>query len=501
MADLPLADRLADAAIRAGAGPEPNFVRAHALSWLGRGEEAESVLAAVSTEGLSDIERARLAFLRASNLLWAIGDPARAKAVIDDAAHVAPAGDRTYIDAFLTVYWFATDRPDLAVEAAESLVIQDLPPVVGAEIGWVLTAIAADAGRTTEAIEYARAGYDAATRSLDAPHMRFNIADAHIGALLLAGRIAEAVEVADWVRGQAADLPGAAQSLGAGIAGRAALGAGRLDEARGLLERAAAGLTAAGYGAGWGFRYRVPNVTAVAMSQSTGAAIEALAGLDSVRRTFRSLDHEQSLARAWVSAAQGAVSEAISLMRAAAERASGKRQFAVEVSCLQSAAQFGDASCVRRLRELGPLVEGPRAAVATRFAEALQDRDAAEMAIASEEFESMGDVVAAIDAAAHAAVRYRGQELRGSSLTCSTRATALAERCGVRTPALGQAAESLPFTDREREIVGLLAAGLSNREVAERLTLSVRTVESHIYRAMNKTGTSSREELVKLLSG
>ena len=115
LADLPLADRLADAAIRAGAGPEPNFVRAHALSWLGRGEEAESVLAAVSTEGLSDIERARLAFLRASNLLWAIGDPARAKAVIDDAAHVAPAGDRTYIDAFLTVYWFATDRPDLAL--------------------------------------------------------------------------------------------------------------------------------------------------------------------------------------------------------------------------------------------------------------------------------------------------------------------------------------------------------------------------------------------------
>ena len=35
LADLPLADRLAEAAIRAGAGPEPNFVRAHALSWLG----------------------------------------------------------------------------------------------------------------------------------------------------------------------------------------------------------------------------------------------------------------------------------------------------------------------------------------------------------------------------------------------------------------------------------------------------------------------------------
>ncbi|HXS22585.1 MAG TPA: hypothetical protein VN719_00005, partial [Gemmatimonadales bacterium] len=37
LADLALADRLAEAAIHAGAGPEPNFVRAHALSWLGRG--------------------------------------------------------------------------------------------------------------------------------------------------------------------------------------------------------------------------------------------------------------------------------------------------------------------------------------------------------------------------------------------------------------------------------------------------------------------------------
>ena len=66
--------------------------------------------------------------------------------------------------------------------------------------------------------------------------------------------------------------------------------------------------------------------------------------------------------------------------------------------------------------------------------------------------------------------------------------------------ALGQAAEALPFTDREREIVMLLAAGLSNRQVAERLTLSVRTVESHIYRAMAKTGTRGRDELIELLN-
>jgi DNA-binding CsgD family transcriptional regulator len=36
--------------------------------------------------------------------------------------------------------------------------------------------------------------------------------------------------------------------------------------------------------------------------------------------------------------------------------------------------------------------------------------------------------------------------------------------------------------------------------VAERLTLSTRTVEGHIYRAMARTGTASREELAALLT-
>src|ERR1700756_4232577 len=75
LADLPLADRLAEAAIRAGAGPEPNFVRAHSLSWLGRGEEADAVLADIDIDQLTDRDRARFAFFRASNLLWALGDP------------------------------------------------------------------------------------------------------------------------------------------------------------------------------------------------------------------------------------------------------------------------------------------------------------------------------------------------------------------------------------------------------------------------------------------
>jgi DNA-binding CsgD family transcriptional regulator len=499
LADLPLADRLAEAAIRAGAGPEPNFVRAHALSWLGRGEEADAVLAKVDRGQLSGSEYARLAFLRASNMLWTLGDPARAKEIIDDAAYNASSQARSYVDAFLTVYWFATDQPDVAKQASKKLVLEGLPPVVGAEIAWVLAAVSADAGRTSEAVAVAEAGYKVAARSFDAPHMRFNIADAHVSALLLAGRIADALDVAERVRQQAADLPGAAQLLGAAVAGRAALGAGRLHSACVLLEQAAQGLSAT-HATGWGYRYNVPRTTALAMRGLTDDANAALAALDSLDRTFRSLDYESSLAQAWVAAGQGAVSEAISVLLAAAQRAAVKGQFAAEVICLQTATQFGNRSGAPRLGELESIVEGPRVGLAARFAVALHGGKAAELAAVSVEFERMGDLVAAVDAAAQAALAYRNQGLRGSALGCSTRAAALAEQCGgVCSPGLRQATEPVPLTDRETEIVMLIGEGLSNRAVAERLTLSVRTVESHIYRAMAKTGVASREALAALL--
>jgi DNA-binding CsgD family transcriptional regulator len=497
LADLALADRLAEAAIHAGAGPEPNFVRAHALSWLGRGEEAEAVLAEVPISQLSEGDRARLAFLRSSNTLWALGDPERAKELIEEASRVTPPEARTYIDAFLTVYWFATDQPDEAVQASKNLALEDLP-VVGAEIAWALAQISADAGHTAEAVAAADAGHTVATRALDAPHMRFNIADAEVSALLLAGQVTDALEVAERTRQQAAHLPGAAQLLGAAVAGRAALGAGDLHSACSLLGQAVEGLSES-HPIGWGYRYNVPRTTALAMRGLTDEAAAALAALDNVQRRFRSLDYERSLARAWVTAAQGAASEAITLSLSAAERARATGRFAAEVLCLQTATQFGDRTSAPRLRELESVVEGPRVGLAARFAAAISEGDGAELSSVSQEFERMGDLTAALDAAAHAALSYRRQDKRGSALGCSTRADALAERCGASTPALRQATESLPLSDREAEIVMLIGEGLSNRAVAERLTLSIRTVESHIYRAMMKTGTTSRDELAALL--
>lgn len=57
---------------------------------------------------------------------------------------------------------------------------------------------------------------------------------------------------------------------------------------------------------------------------------------------------------------------------------------------------------------------------------------------------------------------------------------------------------SLGLTSREVDVLSLVAGGLSNREIAERLFLSPRTVEAHVERMLAKTGVSNRRELARI---
>ena len=52
------------------------------------------------------------------------------------------------------------------------------------------------------------------------------------------------------------------------------------------------------------------------------------------------------------------------------------------------------------------------------------------------------------------------------------------------------------LTDREREVVALVAAGLSNDEISEHLVVSPYTIKTHVNRAMTKLGAHDRAQLV-----
>jgi DNA-binding CsgD family transcriptional regulator len=66
-------------------------------------------------------------------------------------------------------------------------------------------------------------------------------------------------------------------------------------------------------------------------------------------------------------------------------------------------------------------------------------------------------------------------------------------------PAAGHTADSssCPLSDREREIVALLAGGASDTQIARHLYLSVNTVRSHLERIRDKTGARRRTDLVR----
>lgn len=66
-------------------------------------------------------------------------------------------------------------------------------------------------------------------------------------------------------------------------------------------------------------------------------------------------------------------------------------------------------------------------------------------------------------------------------------------------PELDQAAAPAvlaALTEREREVVGLVATGLSNDEIAERLVVAPMTAKTHVNRAMMKLGARDRAQLV-----
>jgi DNA-binding CsgD family transcriptional regulator len=63
--------------------------------------------------------------------------------------------------------------------------------------------------------------------------------------------------------------------------------------------------------------------------------------------------------------------------------------------------------------------------------------------------------------------------------------------------AAADAAEHDPLSDREREVLRLLALGHTNQEIAQMLFISVRTAETHRAHIMQKLRLETRAELVR----
>ncbi|MET4662982.1 DNA-binding NarL/FixJ family response regulator [Streptomyces sp. PvP037] len=125
----------------------------------------------------------------------------------------------------------------------------------------------------------------------------------------------------------------------------------------------------------------------------------------------------------------------------------------------------------------------------------------------SARFRTMGAVALAAEAAAQAADMYRREgRRRASRLARAAGARLLAETGCALVPWADpqeqrQPDRAAPLTSREREVAALAAGGLSNRDIAARLVVSVRTVENHLYRVYEKLGITARSDLGGALQG
>lgn len=502
--DLALAARLTRAAVAAGGGFHAQRILSCVLSWLSLGEEAEVELARLAPLAADDSQRALAVLPRAANLYWTLGRPAEAEATLDAVEATLTEPDALLVlTAVRAAFHAGLGRPAQAVEAGRAaLAGPSLPDPAVALANWGLALGLGMLGRTDEIARFATRGYLATTRSFEAAILRFGLSDHHMDALRLAGYLDEAERIARARHAESASVPGPIQLFSVGLLGRVALAKGQLNTAVRLLRDARVGLAAFDTN-GWLFRCLLSLTQALAMTGDAEAARRCLAELEAHRHPgFVFLEPEILLVRAWVRAAEGMPSRALTLIHDAARTSREQGQPAHVSLALHTAVRLGDRTVAVEAAELAARLDGPLPGAAAAHAAALAADDGDALHAASVLLEDLGDLLAAADAGAQAVAAHQRHQRRSLAHAAAVRTQRLIEACpGARTPALLAAVLPLPLTEREREVVTLAAQGMTSRQIAARLVVSVRTVEGHLYRASAKLGVTRRTDLAALLRG
>ena len=502
--DPALAERLAGAALQAGAGFAAALAHGRALAAVGRGAEAEAELAGIAAD--TDDAVAAVALARARNLFWGLDRADDADAVLRDAANaVADAGLRSELVAQRVRLDAGRGRPQEALAGAQPLLDDDAVPE-RARVTAALGAVEAlfSSGRSEAAVALADRWLPVAERRRDElPHGEPVLLGMRSVALRLSGRLTEATTQSEHAyalllaRRSAPGIAVEANSLGLIWLAR-----GRVMTALRLCRESAALLRDADPVGMLAFALAGVG-QAAAQAGHAEAARDAVVELERTPLGHEAWAPELDLARAWSAAAGGSLAKARALAGAAAEGARSRGQDAYAVVALHAQCRLGDpAAAAPALRALAADVDGPYAAAAAGHAEALAAGDAEALLAAAERFAELDALLVAVEAADAAETAYAEAGRQASARAAAARAGLWLARCeGARPPTLLATPEAADLTPREREIALLAAAGTSSREIADRLVLSVRTVDNHLQNAYRKLGVTSRTELSGVLTG
>jgi DNA-binding CsgD family transcriptional regulator len=499
--DFALAERLARAAVDAGAGFDAALLAAQLAGIQGRSAAAEEALAAMAESAAEDVQRARVATARIDNFVYS--NRVREAGTVAEAA-TASLGDaelRDEIKALYSAVPVQCDGPRATVELVEPL----LGRTAGPAFVWACLTGAhglARLGRLGLAIEVTDRGYGA-HRRLVTPlqwypwfHL-FNRCEA----LLFSGRLheAEALANAQYERGVADRSPEARAYFASQLA-RILIHRGRVSTAAHYADEAVRLFRDFGRPSFVGESLQ-SLAMALALGGQTHPAAEALAGVAELgRHPDRYYAVELLEAQACAAAAAGDIALAVERLEAAVALGTGIGHLMGASDALHRLAVLGrPADAVGPLEALAASVEGELIRARVRHVRALVDGDAPALDAVSTAFATMGaDVLAAEAAAGAASAWYRAGSARAAAAS-EREADRCLGRCeGVRTPVLATLATPT-LTAAERTAAFLAAAGKSNRQIAEELVLSIRTVENRLQHVYEKLGVRSRWELAAIL--
>lgn len=165
------------------------------------------------------------------------------------------------------------------------------------------------------------------------------------------------------------------------------------------------------------------------------------------------------------------------------------------LSAFASAVRLGNTAALVELSDVAARVQGPFAHLCEMFAKGVSNRDAEILLQAMELAAAGGDQNFGRDAARSALNAARATGSKSTVREVQQRA----RRVLVNLDANGPTSQLDALTPREGEIAQLAVGGYTNREIAEVMCVSVRTIEGHLYQIYSKLHVSSRLQLAELL--
>jgi DNA-binding CsgD family transcriptional regulator len=226
------------------------------------------------------------------------------------------------------------------------------------------------------------------------------------------------------------------------------------------------------------------------------------------RREAQTFRPDELRALAWVDAQDSRVTSALDQLWQAADMAAGRGQVMIEVVILGDLLRLGEQRAAERcLTVVGESngsagVDGAWAAAIALHAQATLSGAADDLEVAARAFADMGHHLVAAELWATVSTQRQRDGLVARAAEASRNSEKLAAQCEeARTESLSRAVSAVPLSRREREAAALAAKGATNAQIADMLSLSIRTVESHLYAAFAKLGITDRSQLKAALQG